>query len=135
MIPAIDALLATPRARDLVAIHGTKATVTALREASGRLRALLHADDEAGPSHDDAIPGAILDAAAMALDAAAQSHLRPVVNATGVVIHTNLGRAPLSAAAIDAVADVARGYATLEFDLATGERGSRHVHAEPWCAS
>ena len=64
----------------------------------------------------------------------ARSRLRPsyrrVLNATGVVVHTNLGRAPLAAAAREAVARAARGYANLELDLETGERGSRHDHVE-----
>ena len=54
--------------------------------------------------------------------------LRPVINATGVVLHTNLGRAPLSEAARDAMARVGRGYSNLEFDLESGERGSRYAH-------
>jgi len=57
--------------------------------------------------------------------------LRPVINATGVVIHTNLGRAPLSDEAIEAMAAVSRGYSNLEFDLEAGERGSRYSHVEP----
>jgi L-seryl-tRNA(Ser) seleniumtransferase len=56
--------------------------------------------------------------------------LRPVINATGVIIHTNLGRAPLSSAAIEAMAAVSRGYSNLEFDLEAGERGSRFTHLE-----
>lgn len=56
--------------------------------------------------------------------------LQPVINATGVVIHTNLGRAPLSRAARAAIDRVARGYSNLEFDLETGERGHRHAHLE-----
>ena len=56
--------------------------------------------------------------------------LRRVINATGVIVHTNLGRAPLPAAARDAVAQVCDGYSNLELDLATGERGSRHAHVE-----
>ena len=55
---------------------------------------------------------------------------QPVINATGVIIHTNLGRAPLAAAAIERVAEVARGYSSLEYDLARGARGRRDVHAE-----
>ncbi len=55
---------------------------------------------------------------------------RPVVNATGVILHTNLGRAPLSREAIQAMGAVAEGYSNLEFDLSTGTRGSRHVHIE-----
>jgi L-seryl-tRNA(Ser) seleniumtransferase len=57
--------------------------------------------------------------------------LRPLINATGVVLHTNLGRAPLSEEAITAMETVSRGYNNLEFDLHSGERGSRHVHIEP----
>jgi L-seryl-tRNA(Ser) seleniumtransferase len=56
--------------------------------------------------------------------------LRGVINATGVIIHTNLGRAPLAAGAREAVARVAAGYSNLELDLETGERGSRHAHVE-----
>jgi len=54
--------------------------------------------------------------------------LRPVINATGIVIHTNMGRAPLADEAIDAMVAVARGYSNLEYDLDTGERGSRNTH-------
>ena len=57
---------------------------------------------------------------------AVQPRLRPVLNASGVVIHTNLGRAPLSRAALEAAHDAAQGYSNLEYDLDQGERGSRH---------
>ena len=68
------------------------------------------------------------------LSEAARGSLRPVVNATGVVIHTNLGRAPLSAATLDAMRRVGEGYANLEYDLEAGERGDRYGHAEaPLC--
>jgi L-seryl-tRNA(Ser) seleniumtransferase len=60
--------------------------------------------------------------------------LRPVINATGVVLHTNLGRAPLSRAAIDAVVAVAHGYSNLELDVTRGRRGDRYVHVEPLLA-
>ncbi len=64
----------------------------------------------------------------------ARGSLRPVVNATGVVVHTNLGRAPLSQASLEAMRRVAGGYANLEYDLAAGERGDRYGHAEaPLC--
>jgi L-seryl-tRNA(Ser) seleniumtransferase len=64
------------------------------------------------------------------LSSARSARLRRTLNATGVVVHTNLGRAPLAAAARAAVARVAEGYANLELDLETGERGSRHAHVE-----
>ncbi len=60
----------------------------------------------------------------------AQPSLRPVINATGVILHTNLGRSPLSPEALAAVKDVAQSYSNLEFDLASGRRGSRHDHLE-----
>ena len=66
----------------------------------------------------------------MALTAGARGSLRPVINATGVVIHTNLGRAPIAAIALERVAAIAAGYSNLEYDLAEGTRGSRTVHAE-----
>ena len=56
--------------------------------------------------------------------------LRPVINATGVILHTNLGRAPLSRAALEHIAEVSQGYSNLEFDLGTGERGKRDVHLD-----
>lgn len=65
-----------------------------------------------------------------AVEGDAVPSLRRVINATGVVLHTNLGRAPLAQSAVEAVADVARGYSTLECDVATGTRGSRHGHVE-----
>lgn len=63
-----------------------------------------------------------------ALERRVRASLRPVFNATGVVLHTNLGRAPLAASALEAVLDVARGFSNLEYDLGAGVRGSRYVH-------
>jgi L-seryl-tRNA(Ser) seleniumtransferase len=70
-----------------------------------------------------------MDALARA-EAAARPSLRRVINATGVIVHTNLGRAPLPDVALDAIRDAAGGYSTLEYDVAAGERGSRHAHVE-----
>src|SRR5579862_4395266 len=97
----------------------------AVVEAARRAVAAQRSAIVAGAASDGAIPAAEVAAAAAEL---ARPSLRPVINATGVVLHTNLGRAPLAAAAIDAVGDVARGYANLEYDLEQGERGSRHGH-------
>jgi L-seryl-tRNA(Ser) seleniumtransferase len=72
----------------------------------------------------------VLTRARELLAALDQPSLRQVINATGVIVHTNLGRAPLPASARDAVARAANGYSNLELDLATGERGSRHAHVE-----
>ena len=76
-------------------------------------------------------PGDLERAAATRLNSLLHGTLRPVVNATGVIVHTNLGRAPLAAAAREAAAESASGYANLEYDVEAGQRGSRQAHVEP----
>ena len=83
-----------------------------------------------GPASATAAAEELERGAQAALAAAARGSLRPVINATGVVIHTNLGRAPLAPAALQRAAAIAAGYSNLEYDLAAGTRGSRTVHAE-----
>ena len=82
----------------------------------------------AAPDRLPTEPDAIAVRVAAAIDAMAEPTLRPVINATGVVLHTNLGRAPLADAALNAIAAVARGYTNVEYDVATGARGSRYTH-------
>jgi L-seryl-tRNA(Ser) seleniumtransferase len=74
--------------------------------------------------------GQIIENVLSLAEAVLRPSLRPVINATGVIIHTNLGRAPLSEETIDAMATASRGYSNLEFDLEAGERGSRYAHME-----
>jgi L-seryl-tRNA(Ser) seleniumtransferase len=104
--------LAQRAPRDLVA-DAVRRTIDAAR-----------ANPESAPGDD----AAWLRAIEAALDIAMTRSLRPVINATGVILHTNLGRAPLAQQALDAVRDVAAGYSNLEYDLANGARGSRHQH-------
>jgi L-seryl-tRNA(Ser) seleniumtransferase len=125
VIPGIDVLRQRDGVRALEARHGAEATLHALRAGAEALRARIAAG-EAIPQAADAVEAF----AAAALVSQSRGSLRPVINATGVVIHTNLGRAPLAEAAIARMGDIARGYCNLEYDLATGARGSRTVHAE-----
>ena len=123
-LPALDALLIDAAAQALIEQHSRALVVATLRaELAAARQAIL-----AGQAVDSAPPAIILRAAA-ALLRQQQPSLRPVINATGVIIHTNLGRAPLSEAANAAIRAAATGYSTLEFDLQSGERGSRLVHA------
>jgi L-seryl-tRNA(Ser) seleniumtransferase len=115
-LPSVDALLGEARAAVLVDRHGRPATVDAIRAALAEARSRGAADD----------PEALLEAAARLLGR--PPSLRRVLNATGVIVHTNLGRAPLAAAAIERAAAVAGGYSNLEYDLEAGARGSRHAH-------
>ncbi len=128
LIPGIETLRQRDGVRALEAAFGAEATVQALRAQAGRLRETIAAGR--GPDNAEQAAGVIETAAEAALAAGARGSLRPVINATGVVIHTNLGRAPIAAAAIKRVAAIAAGYSNLEYDLAQGTRGSRTVHAE-----
>ncbi len=116
-IPRTDALLADPAFVEAHARHGRDAVKRA-----------IHVAQEGVRSGELAASRLVEVALAWLADPSASGghvRLRPVLNATGVVIHTNLGRAPLSAAALDALTIVGGGYADLEFDLATGDRGRR----------
>jgi L-seryl-tRNA(Ser) seleniumtransferase len=95
--------------------------VGAARAAIDAGRARLIAGEELGDLHGEALSLAA---------SAERPSLRRVINATGVIVHTNLGRAPLPEAALDAVREAAAGYSTLEYDAGAGARGSRHVHVE-----
>jgi len=115
--------------RALEARFGADATVDALRAAASAVRSAI-ADGGAGIAEESAVAGEIESIAAARLDRAFRPSLERVINATGVIIHTNLGRAPLAPAAIARVVEVAGGYSSLEYDLARGTRGRRDVHAE-----
>ncbi len=124
-LPSVDRLLA--QSDELVRAYGRPLTAQAYRDVLDAARTRLRRPDNgsAAPTLDDLFA----QARDRLIDLTAPT-LRPVINATGVIIHTNLGRAPLSAAALAAVAAAARGYSSLEYDLAEGERGSRSAHAE-----
>ncbi len=121
-LPAVERVLQELRARtagdDLPAALLADAARSAVAEARHRL--------EEGATVDAAD---VVDAARRIVDAQRMARLRTVVNATGVLLHTNLGRAPLGADALQAAADIGGSYSTLEYRLDEGIRGSRHDHA------
>ena len=125
VIPSIEQLRQRPAVRALEARFGAAATLDALRAAAAEARRGIAAGG-AGVE----VVNRIEAAAAAHLADAFRPSLAAVINATGVIIHTNLGRAPLAAPAVDRVAEVSRGYASLEYDLERGTRGRRDVHAE-----
>jgi L-seryl-tRNA(Ser) seleniumtransferase len=127
-IPSIEQLRQRPAVRALEAKFGGAAALDALRAAAASVRRAIAEGREA--LEETAVAERIESLAAGRLDRAFDSSLQPAINATGVVLHTNLGRAPLAAAAIERIAAVAAGYSTLEYDRATGARGRRDVHAE-----
>jgi L-seryl-tRNA(Ser) seleniumtransferase len=125
-LPQVQKLLELPAAEALCTTYGRTAVANALRDALAELRTQITAGSAETPD-----ASALLARATKALAARRRPGLRRAINATGIVLHTNLGRAPLAAEAIAAVEDVARGYCNLEFDLALGKRGSRTQALEP----
>ena len=123
-LPSVDRLLREEAIRALVEEHGHDLTVEAVRQALDLARQGILAGGACPPTEE------LVEMARASLQALLRPTLRPVINATGVIIHTNLGRAPLSAEARAAMEAAARGYSNLEYDLEVGQRGSRYVHAE-----
>ncbi|MCM2264714.1 MAG: L-seryl-tRNA(Sec) selenium transferase [Desulfuromonadales bacterium] len=126
-LPAVDRLLKMPPLSELAGCHAPVQLRVAAQQAVDELRQRLLAGDEPLP---DLAPEAVARLAAKHLNALETSSLRRVLNLTGTVLHTNLGRAPLAESALQAVVAVSRGYSTLEYDLGEGQRGERHVHVE-----
>ncbi len=128
-LPSVDELLRTPAVAALAAEHGTAAVTDAARAVLARLR--------------NEIASGLLDAVALQLALGdlcgviegrlrheLGHSLRVVVNATGVILHTNLGRAPIAKAAIEHIRETAERYSNLEYDVEAGARGKRDVHLE-----
>ncbi|HOC17527.1 MAG TPA: L-seryl-tRNA(Sec) selenium transferase, partial [Vicinamibacterales bacterium] len=134
LIPSIDTLRHRPRIKLLERHFGGPAIVDALRRAAAAVRGDLARQAPGGPRGTgpgkEEIAEAIEARTEVELAASVRPSLGRVINATGVLIHTNLGRSPLSPAALDRVREVAGGYSNLEYDLGTGGRGARDVHAE-----
>jgi L-seryl-tRNA(Ser) seleniumtransferase len=108
-----------PSVDELARVSGDPLAVDAARTVIERAREQIRGGGD---------PGDLGAALALELASARRPALRRVLNATGVIVHTNLGRAPLPAAALERITDTARGYSNLEYDLAAGERGSRQDH-------
>lgn len=121
-IPQIQKVLELPEMAPILGSYPRPLVIEALREGLGDLRLRLRA----GAAETFCLD-TLLAAVRHRLERRTRSHHRRVVNATGIVLHTNLGRAPLAAAAVEAVGATAAGYGNLEFDLDEGERGSRQA--------
>ncbi len=121
-LPSVDQLIQASAA--WIGVYGRPLTLHAIRQTLEEIRAEVRAGGSV-PSNET-----ILAFVHSHLMAWTKPTLEPVINATGVILHTNLGRAPLSRSAIEAMLAASTGYTNLEFDLQTGKRGSRLIHAE-----
>ncbi|MDH4139584.1 MAG: L-seryl-tRNA(Sec) selenium transferase, partial [Coriobacteriia bacterium] len=124
-LPKVDEALKHPLLAEELATIPRTLVIDAVREAIDDARSRVLSDESYEVDSESLIRNAANRAALKS-----RRSLHPVVNATGIIVHTNLGRSILSGEATQAVAEVARSYSTLEYDVKSGERGSRHVHCE-----
>lgn len=126
VLPKVDEFLRLPCGEELVSRWGREAVVKTLRQCLDELRSQIAAGETAPNIQAlvDGLPAWLK----RKLSESFRPSLRRVINCTGIPLHTNLGRAPLADEAIDAIVQAARGYSTLEYDLVSGERGSRQDH-------
>jgi L-seryl-tRNA(Ser) seleniumtransferase len=128
-LPSVDELLHRPDLADIVASEGEASVTDAIRAVLTRMRAEIAAARLEAAAVDLALSG-IAGAIEGQVRRSLTYSLRPVINATGVILHTNLGRAPLAEAAMEHIRKVSSAYSNLEFDVETGDRGKRDVHVE-----
>jgi L-seryl-tRNA(Ser) seleniumtransferase len=128
-LPSVDEALRTSEITKLVEQEGHTLVADAVRVVLSRLRNEIAAGTIREADVDLALAG-IPEAVQRQLEHAVRHSLQPVINATGVILHTNLGRAPLAEAAIEHIRQIALTYSNLEFDIESGERGKRDVHLD-----
>jgi len=126
-LPSVDDVMRSAAVNPLAAIYGHKFVAEALRAVLARLRQEITCGSLEGDGLALALSG-LPEAVESQLQRALSYSLRPVINATGVILHTNLGRAPLADRAIGHIRETAAGYSNLEFDLDAGARGKRDAH-------
>lgn len=130
MLPSVDDVLRSPELRAAIERVGVASVTHAIREVLGVYRSTI---DDGVMTEAEVLRIALADLSesiAHQLDQDLRFSLKPVINATGVILHTNLGRAPLPDLAVRWMAEVAARYSNLEFDIGSGERGKRDVHVE-----
>jgi L-seryl-tRNA(Ser) seleniumtransferase len=127
----VDEILSRPEITDLLKIHPRPVVLEAIRKALNLFREdLLRREDPSSVQEFLFSFEHLYPLFQREIDLQVQPRLRRIINATGVVIHTNLGRAPLHSSALEHMVDVARRYSNLEYDLHAGERGTRYSHVE-----
>ena len=124
-LPSVDSLLNSPESTWLQKEFGRTLTLEALRKVLEDVRQEIQ-NGELDHAHQTT---EIVALAKAWLEQFLAPTLFPVINATGVIVHTNLGRAPLSQAALSSIHDISKGYSNLEYDIDSGKRGSRSLHA------
>jgi L-seryl-tRNA(Ser) seleniumtransferase len=130
LLPSVDELLKNADLAELVAREGQPAVTESVRTVLGNVREEITSGTLGSQQAVELAVSHLARAVEKHLRSAMEFSLKPVINATGVVLHTNLGRAPLAESAIRRIGEVAGRYTNLEFDVAAGERGKRDIHVE-----
>ena len=130
-IPSVDEILSRPEIENVLRAYPRNVVVEGIRKALGRLRQeLLNKEELSNIGNELFSFEHLYPLFQREIELQAQPQLRRVINATGVVIHTNLGRSPLHPSALQHLIEVAQTYSNLEYDIELGERGSRYAHVE-----
>jgi L-seryl-tRNA(Ser) seleniumtransferase len=130
LLPSVDELLKSADLAELLAQEGQPVVTEYVRAVLASVREEINSGTLATQQAVKLAVEHLPQAVTRHLSRAMEFSLKPVINATGVILHTNLGRAPLAESAIRRIAEVAGGYSNLEFDIAAGERGKRDIHVE-----
>jgi L-seryl-tRNA(Ser) seleniumtransferase len=130
LLPSVDELLKSSALAELQAQEGQPVVTESVRAVLASVRDEINSGTLATQQAVELAVAHLPQAVERHLSSTMEFSLKPVINATGVILHTNLGRAPLAESAIKRISEVARGYSNLEFDIAAGERGKRDVHVE-----
>jgi L-seryl-tRNA(Ser) seleniumtransferase len=130
LLPSVDELLKNAELAELLSREGQPAVTESIRAVLANVREEIASGTLANQAVVELAVSHLPQASARHLSGAMGFSLKPVINATGVILHTNLGRAPLEEAALKRITEVAGRYSNLEFDVASGERGKRDVHVE-----
>lgn len=128
-LPSVDEMLRTSAISTMAEVHGAAAVTDAVRVVTARLREQI-SNGLLDPSSLQIALDGLAGAVEAQLRKSLSHSLRPVINATGVILHTNLGRAPVATEALDRIRETASQYSNLEFNLESGERGKRDVHVD-----
>ncbi|WAC08494.1 MAG: L-seryl-tRNA(Sec) selenium transferase [Thermodesulfobacteriota bacterium] len=129
-IPAVDEVLNQPSIQELISVFPRKLVLTIIRDELETIRKKILTQETVFSPDRDTTLKILVDQIAQKAKNSALLHLKKVINATGIIIHTNLGRAPLLNRAVKNIGEIAEGYCNLEYELEKGERGSRYLHVE-----
>ena len=131
-IPAVDALLTDPALHDVLDVFPPPLRTELIREELDAVRESLRHGEKTYVRENTVHLPAIVSGISQRVTELLQPSLRPLINGTGIVLHTNFGRAPLSEHALQSIVEVSQGYSNLEYTIAERKRGSRHDHAEAY---